>query len=303
MKYRTVPFMSRARPRVRRTVSPKIPGGAIMNGLEPIMGKGMFAFGPLGPGSGFQGLRAYGPEYPNSSFLSGPPAPTALTAAPIAPENVATIRLRADNSKAPGFPGFFQWLAESDPVAYNHISANVPPHLLSQAKVLRTSGATVSGMGLGAVYKGKFADRFYKADIAGLGDTTGNAGVIAADSAPITTNYSPALISTSFDAGSAPLQTVAIADTGESTSAPTLSSAGSAQLVSSIVQAGQAIVTGVNQQTLFNTNLARAQAGLPPLTMSGSTITGIAADPTTLLLIGGGILAVVLVMNMSKKSA
>ncbi len=301
MKYRTVPFMSRARPRVRRTVSPRIPGGAIMNGLEPIMGKGMFAFGPLGPGSGFQGLRAYAPEYPNSSFLSGP---TALTAPPIDPANVATIRLRADNSKAPGFPGFFQWLAESDPVAYNHISANVPPHLLSQAKVLRTSAATISGMGLGAVYKGTFADRFYKADIAGLGDTTGNAGVIAADSAPITTNYSPALISTSFDSGSvATPQTVSIADSGESTSAPTLTSAGSAQLVSSIVQAGQAIVTGVNQQTLFNTNLARAQAGLPPLTMSGSSITGVAADPTTLLLVGGGILAVVVVMSMMKKSA
>jgi hypothetical protein len=289
MKYRTIPFANRKRPRTRRTVSPAIPRGSIMNGLEPMMGRGAQTFGYRGPSSGFA---AYGGEYPNSSYLSGDNP------------NVTKVLMRADPTKAPGFPGFFQWLAEANPTAYNVVAANVPPHLLSQAKVLRTGGATLSGMGLGSVYKGTFADRFYKADIAGLGDTTGNAGVIAADSAPITTSFAPPLISTSFDSGSvAAPQTVAIADTGESTSSPSLSAAGSSQLVNSIIQAGQAVVTGVNQQTLFNTNLARAQAGLPPLTGTGTAITGIAADPTTLLLIGGGILAVVLVMQMSKKSA
>lgn len=302
MKYRTIPFAQRARPRLRRTVSPAIPRGAIMNGLKPMMGKGALTFGPLGPGSGFQGLGrlgrfgAYGPEYPNSSFLSG-----GLSVPPIPPQNVTKVIMRADPTKAPGFPGFFQWLAESNPVAYNHVAANVPPHLLSAAKVLRTGGATLSGMGLGSVYKGTFADRYYKADIAGLGDTTGNAGIIAADSAAVTTNYAPATISTSFDAGSAPLQTVSIADTGESNSSPTLTPAGASQLVSAITQAGQAVVTGINQQTLFNTNLARAQAGLPPLTGSGTAITGISADPTTLLLVGGGIIAAVVVMGMMNK--
>jgi hypothetical protein len=297
MRYKVLPFPRRGRAPRRSTVSPVIPRGAMMNGLGPVTG-GTRPFSYLGPttdGPAWdRSLQGYGAEYPNSSFLSGNPVPPGggIPVAPIPLANKVTVRMRADPNAAPGFPGFFQWLANANPQAFQAAIAAVPPHLISATKVARTGGATLAG-----IYGDNFARR------RGLGDTS-DYSYYTGSTVPVTTSLTPATLNTNFDTGSvsAPA-TVAVADTGETTAAPQPSSAGAAQLISAITSAGQAIVTGVNQQTLFNTNLARAAAGLPPLTGSGSAITGVASDPTTLLLIGGGILAVVLVMSMAKKSA
>jgi len=307
MKYRTIPFV---RPR-RTTVSSRIPRGGIMNGLEPVLGSGPRTWGPAGPGSGFRGMGAYGGEFPNSSFLSGTAAPTSP---PLVPSNggipvptppaanTSVLVMRPDTTKPPGFPGFFAWLAESNPAAYNYAVGIIPPHLISQTKVLRTGGATLSG--LGAIYAGRpYMTRDlngYK-EFAGLGDTTGSAGYI---NAPTT---SAPLIDTTFDAGSVPAPaTVAIASTGETTTAPVPTASQTAQLVSALTTAGQAIVTGVNNQTVFNAQLSRAEAGLPPLNTSaygltGSGLTSALTDPSTLLIIG--VVGVGLFLMTQKKSA
>jgi hypothetical protein len=269
MRYRTIPF---ARKRARRTVSPQIPRGAIMNGLEP-MGTGPTTWGYLGPRSG---MAAYGAEYPNSSFLSG-----GIPVAAPPPENTTTLRMRPDTTKPPGFPGFYAWLADYNPAAFNYAMAITPPHLVSQSKVLRTSGAQ-----LGEIYRGSFKAR------QGMGDTSAYSSYTGSPSIP--QSSAPSLIDTSFDTGSvAAPATVAIADTGETSGSPVMSSNGTAQLVTSLTAAGQAIVQGVNNQTIFNAQLARAEAGLPPLNTSaygiGSTISSALSDPTTLLLIAGGV--------------
>ena len=319
MRYRTIPFARpRTQARTRRTVSPVIPAGAMMNGLEPMMGTGARTFGYRGPASG---MGRYGGEYPNSSFLNGAvpagmpglvntggslkpptvidPAPSDPNARPvkgiqtpaIAPENTATVIMRGDDTKAPGFPGFYQWLSDWNPSLFDRAVSATPPHLISATKVLRTGGATLQGIYAGPM----FADR------AGLGDTTayssysgtGSGGTVVSAG-----NVTPPLISTDIDTGT--LQTVPIANTGETSAAPTPTSSGAAQLVSALVSAGSAVLTDVNQQTLFNTNLARAAAGLPPLTGTGAAITGVATSSTTMLLIGGAALLLVFLMSKSK---
>ena len=114
-------------------------------------------------------------------------------------------------------------------------------------------------------------------------------------------------ISNTFDPGTLQPQYIAISDTGESTGNPGFTAAGTASLVSSLTQAGQAILTGVNNQNIFNTQLARAQQGLPPLntTAYGLTAQGLATnlftDPTTMLWILGG--GAALFFLMSRKSS
>jgi len=285
MRYKVLPFP-------RRTVSPVIPGGALMNGLAPVSAASVTRpFSYMGPGtdapSWAPGLEGYGAEYPNSSFLNGNPVPPGggIPVPPIPAASKVTLRMRADPDMAPGFPGFFQWLAKSNPDAFPAVLASVPPRLISATKVARTGGATLMGL-----YSDSFARR------GGLGDTSDYSSY--AGSSAVSTNLNPATLNMNFDSGSvsAPA-TVSIADTGETSGAPQQSSAGTAQLISAITSAGQAVVNGVNQQTLFNTNLARAAAGLPPLTGAGSVITGIAASSSTMLLIGAAVLALVLLMS------
>jgi hypothetical protein len=99
-----------------------------------------------------------------------------------------------------------------------------------------------------------------------------------------------------------PIPTVNIPDPNAETSsvgvAPAPSAGAVANIVSTLAAAAPSILNTVNQQTLFNTQLSRAQAGLPPLNTSaygiGSTLT--AGSMLPLLLIGGG-LAVLLAMR------
>jgi len=243
----------------------------------------------------FATLGAYGAEFPNSSYLNGMGAMPKST----------TVIMQADNTKPAGFPGFFAWLAEAHPNMIPVVQSMVPPGFIRPLATLRTGGAALTDgnatmasnsnkqqvNGLGRITRRK--------KMWGLGDDTSlNPDVTSAVNAPI---------SDTFDPGILPPQYVAISDTGESTGSPMLTSAGAASLVSSLTQAGQAILTGVNQQNIFNTQLARAQQGLPPLntTAYGLTAQGIATnlftDPTTMLWILGG--GAALFFLMSRKSS
>jgi hypothetical protein len=228
----------------------------------------------------FANLGAYAPEYPNSSFLSGSTP-------------VTNVILRSDPTKAPGLPGFIAWLAEAHPAAYNYAFSLVPSNVRIAMNRLKTGGSQLTGTNAAAAYaaianrstsKGQMVNP--APYISGLGDDT---------TAP--------LIDMSFDTGSVSMpQTVAIADTGESTGVPGLTSAGTSQLVNSLAQAGAAIVQGVDQQRIFNVQLQRAQNGQPPLnTAAYFSATGAAlANATPLLWVGGGLLAVYLLMGRKK---
>jgi hypothetical protein len=299
MRFRNLPFVGqRPAPRPRKTVSGKMPSGAMMNGLTPL-GVGAKMWGPAGPGSGFGD---YGGEFPNSGYLSGPvPSSGGIPVPPPPPNSTSVLVMRADTTKPPGFPGFYAWLADANPAAFNYAMATTPPHLVSASKVLRTSAATLQGLDdadLRKLYSRTFPrDSTQRSD---LGDTTGS-GYVAS-----TSGATPATISTTFDSSTVAAPTMPPIATGESTSSPTLTPAGTAQLVTALTSAGQAIVTGVNNQTVFNAQLSRAEQGLPPLNTSaygltGSGITSALTDPTTLLMIAGGI--GLLVFLSSKKSA
>lgn len=225
-------------------------------------------------------MGAYGAEYPNSSFLSG-----------VAP--MTTVVMRADTTKPAGIPGFMSWLADVHPKAYNYAFAIMPSNLrLTAFNRLKTGGAQLTGSNAQTAYSAvlnRSTDKWQSmspgSSLRGLGDDT----------------LSP-LMDMSFDAGSVPTpQMVSIADTGESTGTPQLSSAGTAQLLSTLTQVGKSIVTGVDQQRIFNVQLQRAQQGLPPLnTAAYFTSTGAALTSYAPWLLGGGVLALVLLSRGSK---
>ena len=300
MRFRNLPFVGqRIAPRSRSTVSRNVPPGAMMNGLTPL-GVGARTWGPAGPGSGFG---SYGAEFPNSGYLSGPVPSSGGIPVPAPPPNSTSVLvMRADTSKPPGFPGFYAWLADANPAAFNYAMAITPPHLVSQSKVLRTSAAQLQGLDDGdlrKMYKRTFDQAAHERNE--LGDTTGSGYVQSVSSASTVPT-----ISTTFDPSTVAAPTMPPIATGESTSSPTLTPAGTAQLVSALTTAGQAIVTGVNNQTVFNAQLSRAEQGLPPLNTSaygltGSGLTSALTDPTTLLMIAGGI--GLLIFMSSKKSA
>jgi hypothetical protein len=196
-------------------------------------------------------LGAYGPMYPNSSFLSGPAPMTKVT-------------FRADTSKPAGIPGFIAWLAETHPEVYNYSFAVMPHNVRIAMNKLKTGASVLTGTNAQAAYGAQRTRSTSGIPLSGLGDDT---------TAP--------LMDLSFDTGSVDTpQTVAIADTGESSGVPGLTSTGTSQLISSLAQAGQALVTGIDQQRIFNVQLQRAQNGQPPLntgayfTAAGSTLSG-----------------------------
>jgi hypothetical protein len=150
-------------------------------------------------------------------------------------------------------------------------------------------------------YKPAFMDRngvgMY---MAGLGDD-GDDSVSDTSSIDSTdlTSISPQIIST-------PIPTVNIPDTTAETSSvgtPPTPSAGAVQaIVSTLTAAAPAVLSDINSQTIFNAQLARAQAGLPPLNTAaygiGTTLSSLASSPLLLLGIGG--IALLLFMGGKK---
>jgi hypothetical protein len=214
------------------------------------------------------GMGNYGAEFPNSSFL-GATMPAATT----------TVILRPQPGATPGWPGFFGWLAATHPDVYNYAKVALPQRLGSSTEGHRTGGATLQGL-------------------LGLGDDLTNASNSGDDT------IDPGL--TTIDAG--PIfvtpPTVTIADSGESSSSPTFTAAGTAQIVNTLTQAASTLIPAINQQQIFQAQLSRAAAGLPPLNtaaygLATGGVTSALTSPTMLLLLGG---AVLLAVMLGKKS-
>lgn len=106
----------------------------------------------------------------------------------------------------------------------------------------------------------------------------------------------------SFDlTASTPIPTVSIPDTNAETSSvgvpPSPTASTVAQIVTTLTAAAPAVLSDINSQTVFNAQLARAQAGLPPLNTAaygiGTALTSL-GSMGPVLLIALGIGAVVL---------
>jgi hypothetical protein len=238
------------------------------------------------------GLGNYGAEFPNSSFLGAsdmnvyapkiPYGPTFASAAPWlsglgagAPAAQTTIMLRPQPNAPKGWPGFFGWLAANHPDVYNYAKVALPQRLGTATEGHRTGGATLAGLGF-------------------LGDNTGD------------DTSDPGLVT--FDAGPIFItpQTVTVPDSGETSAAPVFTAAGTAQIVNTLTQAASTLIPTINQQQIFQAQLSRAAAGLPPLNTSAYGLTsggatGFSASIGGLLpyaLIGG---AVLVLMSLGKK--
>jgi len=173
-----------------------------------------------------------------------------------------TIIMRPQQDAPPGFPGFFGWLKATHPDFYNYAVAALPSYS-TFTEGHRTGGATMAGLG----------------DDSDL--STVDVGTI--------------------DPGSVP--SVNIPDAGGgATGSPAPSTSTAAQIISTLTQAAPSILSDVNQQQIFQTQLQRAAAGLPPLNTSayGLTGSGVTGLSSTALLALLGVGALVLVMAGKK---
>ena len=241
---------------------------ATMDGLAPVVKK-------IPP-------HAFGPMFPNSDFL-GAVADT-------------TVIMRPQPDAPAGFPGFFAWLKATQPAMYNYAKTALPAYV-TQAEGHRTGGATLSGLGIVTRPPTKPVLKitpYFNAPefgLGGLGDDGSDTFDVSVDTSALANSIS------------VPLPTVNIPDPNSETSSigvpPSQPSNVVSQIVSTLTQAAPSILNDINSQTVFNAQLARAQAGLPPLNTASYGIgTTIAGSALPILLIGGGLLAFML---LSKK--
>ena len=210
----------------------------------------------------------YAPTYPGGGFL-GADAPAALPTS-------TTVMMRPQPNAPAGFPGFFGWLKTEHPDFYNYAVAALPSYV-TFTEGHRTGGATLAGlMGLGDDVDSLDSDDVDLTDVSiGPIDPGTLTPVAVADPTPPATN-----------ANGSP--------------APSASVTG--QIVAALSTAAPAILSTVNQQQVFQTQLARAAAGLPPLNTSaygltGAGVTGLSSGALLALL---GVGALVLIMSGKK---
>ena len=196
-----------------------------------------------------------------------------------------------------GTKGLLKWIQQAMPDFYKVLS----PQLIAKAK-----GGTIAGLGcnpqLKAIYGGSFSGR------AGMG-TVGYSSYVTYSALPGLPTASDA--STLSDVDNPGFSDLSIAPSSTSTNAVSAASSGntSSALATTISSIAGAVASGTvaaaqisANNTLLQTNLARAQQGLPPLTstVSASGLTTL-SSPNTLLILGIAAIAI-LAMGGSKSS-
>lgn len=202
-----------------------------------------------------------------------------------------------------GYRGYLKWVQRELPAVYNKMAPQLP---MAKNAFSDYTQSTVINMRKRA---GRMAQANRHRHIGDLGDDSDGSSV-ALDASDLNTvsAFDPTNLGISSDVTSAlnavPSSTDATSIANTGTGATTTSN-----ILSSLFNGAASIMTtqaGLQTASQINAiQLARAQAGLPPLNLSASStgiplISGIASNPETLLLIGG---AVLLFMMMGKKSA
>jgi hypothetical protein len=183
-------------------------------------------------------MHGYDASAPGEGFLSGSTKPAKPT----------KVILRASKTMAPGWPGFFAWLAQNYPTLYNQLRVQFSN--LALFNQYSHSGAMVPGLS---------------------GDSLTPIDVTAT--------------------------TLPMPDSSGASS-PSWSD----QLVSAISSLAPTVIATVDQQKIFNTQLSRAQNGLPPLNTTSYGLPSMQGAVNTLMLpvivLGGGVL---LIATMRKR--
>lgn len=180
------------------------------------------------------------------------------------------------NTPAPitdtGMRGFLKWFKQNQPGIYQKIAPQLPalvPNMFSQ---YHAGGWKIAGLSaidarkkLASIYRGKFSDR---STMGNLGQYANYAGTGVGSAYA---NYVGQAAGGSLAAASAatPVDVATAANIG-----PTASNI--ASTVGSLINTASTAYLTVNaaqaQSNLVNTNLQRAQAGLPPLTTAISSL-------------------------------
>ncbi len=215
-----------------------------------------------------------------------------MTTAQINPPNTGIIT-------ATGTKGLLQWIQQTMPDFYRVLS----PQLVSMARTGQLAGFGCADQStLGAIYRGDFATR--SSQLEGLGDYATYAN----------TEPSTGTITTTLDVSnpaSNPDFTIPADSTTSNAASVANSTASSGNIANAINSIAGAVTAGTlasaqiqANNSLLQTNLLRAQQGLPPLTATtnaaGFTTLG---DSTTLLILGAAVLAVVMLSKKGSSSS
>ncbi|MGH7144780.1 MAG: hypothetical protein ACREJ2_11730 [Planctomycetota bacterium] len=175
---------------------------------------------------------------------------------------------------ATGIQGFLKWLQQFQPGIYAKIAPELPrkaPQLFSDFEA--------SGGVAGAATRA----------LSGLADDT--------------SALQPIDITAATDTTSIP--TIDVADAANTGTADSSSTGWLSSLINGVSQAYLTVTQQQQQQQIVNAQLQRAQAGLPPLSITATQagVPQISAGSSTskLLLIGGGVAAFALILMMSSK--
>lgn len=199
-------------------------------------------------------MGSYDPIYVNTG-LAGP-AVTAESAAKAKAAGGTTVMMRVKDGAAPGWPGFFGWLAAAHPKFYDYARVSLP-NIVEDRQSYAASGAGFSG------YDPASGLPMYSDALDRGGDPASELmnGLGAADpalqdfSAPDLSNIAAMSLPQSMTEGitdSTPLQTTVQNNT----------------IASTLAQAASAFLPLYQQQQVFKAQLDRAKAGLPPLDTS-----------------------------------
>lgn len=168
------------------------------------------------------------------------------------------VKLAPKVGAAPGFPGFFAWLAATHPDLYQLSRVHLP-NMVAQLDDTGSPGAHLAGYtGGGAVLRGIYGGGH---NLAGLGadDPTAAADASSADSVLQAVPLDTSGLFTQFSNANfvgvtddTPMPPASLSDT----------------IANTIKALASTVLPAVNQQKILNVQLQRAQAGLAPLNTS-----------------------------------
>lgn len=198
-------------------------------------------------------MGSYDPIQINTG-LAGP-AVTAASAAKAKAAGKQTVMMRVKEGAAPGWPGFFGWLAAVHPRFYDYARVSLP-NIVEDRQSFTSPGSqlgyfdSATGIPRGAVALARGGDPASEV-MNGLGADEGLTQIAAPDLSAIA-NLTLPQSATEGITDSTPMQTTVQNNT----------------IASTLANAAAAFLPLYQQQQVFAAQLARAKAGLPPLDTS-----------------------------------
>jgi len=169
-----------------------------------------------------------------------------------------TVVVRPNPASAPGWAGFFDWVANNSPKMYDYLRVTLP-NFVEDRQSYPAAGAALGGYDAATIIRG-LEDGHTNARF-GLGIYNSGNGM----GADVSTD--PLLMSSPTITFAAPDVQVPVmpAVEGVTNAAPLPTSAASSSIIDTIQQAAAAFLPLVTQQKLLNINIDRASKGLPPI--------------------------------------